>query len=109
MKTQMKAKTLVTVILSICLVLMAASLLAIRSCQPPSMKAELIESSSCSVCAPPSNQQNCIGCGMAMAEVATPYVTSYQGKEYRFCCKECAADFEKDPAAYLAKHPALKK
>lgn len=109
MKTQMKPKTLVTVLLSICLVLMTASLVAMKACHPGASCAELIDSNSCSVCAPPSNQQKCIGCGMAMAEVATPYVTSYQGKEYRFCCKECAADFEKDPAAYLAKHSVPKQ
>lgn len=101
----MKPKTLLTILLFICLVLMAASLIAMKACHSGASCAELIDSNSCSVCAPPSNQQKCIGCGMAMAEVATPYIISYQGKEYRFCCKECAATFEKNPAAYLSKHP----
>jgi YHS domain-containing protein len=109
MKTQMKSKTLVTLLSAICLVLMAASLVAMKTCHSGATCAEFIDSNSCSVCAPPSTQQKCIGCGMAMAEVAKPYVTSYQGKEYRFCSKECAADFEKDPAAYLAKHPVPKQ
>lgn len=105
----MKPKTLVISILSLCLVLMAASLLAIRSCHPPATSAVLISESSCSVCAPPSTQRKCIGCGMSLADTGAPYDASYQGKTYRFCCKECATAFEKDPAAFLAKHPALQQ
>lgn len=105
----MKPKSIVMILSAICLVLMAASLLAIKACHPGALTAELIDSSSCSVCAAPSNQQKCIGCGMKMAEIATPYVTSCQGKEYRFSSKESADDFEKDPAAYLAQHPTPKK
>lgn len=46
---------------------------------------------------------------MSLADTGAPYDASYQGKTYRFCCKECATAFEKDPAAFLAKHPALQQ
>lgn len=101
----MKPKTIVTIILGICLVLMAGSLLAYRFTHPGISSAELVESSPCSVCAPPSAKQKCIGCGMNLGDATDPYVATWQGKQYRFCCKECAAKFEKDPVAFLAKQP----
>lgn len=33
----------------------------------------------------------------------------FNGKDYYFCSDECAATFEKDPAAALAKYEAKKK
>ena len=36
-----------------------------------------------------------------------PY--TYEGREVRFCCKGCIADFNKDPATYMAKLDAAAK
>ena len=105
----MKPKTIASTILGICLILMAVSLWAYRSSHPSAASAELIASNSCSVCAPPSTNQKCIGCGISLADEGASYDASYQGKTYRFCCKECATAFEKDPAAFMAKHPALQQ
>lgn len=32
----------------------------------------------------------------------------YQGKKVYFCCSQCKAEFEKDPAKYVAKLPQFK-
>jgi YHS domain-containing protein len=43
----------------------------------------------------------CVVLGNKLGEEATDYV--YKGRLVRFCCKDCIATFEKDPAKYLAK------
>ena len=37
------------------------------------------------------------------ADMGKPYVMVYQGQEVKFCCPMCQADFDKDPAKYMAK------
>jgi YHS domain-containing protein len=37
------------------------------------------------------------------ADMGKPYVMVYQGQEVKFCCPMCKADFDKDPAKYMAK------
>ena len=32
-----------------------------------------------------------------------PVTYSYQGREIKFCCKDCRKDFDKDPAKYIKK------
>jgi len=32
-----------------------------------------------------------------------PYTFVHEGQEIKLCCKDCLADFQKDPAKYLAK------
>ena len=32
-----------------------------------------------------------------------PYTFVHDGQEIKLCCKDCLADFKKDPAKYLAK------
>jgi len=34
--------------------------------------------------------------------MGAPYVFTYEGKEVRLCCEGCRAQFDKDPAKYLA-------
>jgi hypothetical protein len=41
-------------------------------------------------------------------EHGKPYVFVHEGQEIKLCCKDCLADFQKDPAKYLAKLDALK-
>jgi YHS domain-containing protein len=37
------------------------------------------------------------------ADMGKPVVIVYQGQEVKFCCPMCKADFDKDPAKYMAK------
>ena len=41
-------------------------------------------------------------------EHGKPYVFVHDGQEIKLCCKDCLADFQKDPAKYLAKLDAAK-
>ena len=43
------------------------------------------------------------------ADMGKPYVFVYQGQEVKFCCPMCKADFDKDPAKYIAKIRAADK
>jgi YHS domain-containing protein len=36
-------------------------------------------------------------------DMGKPVVIVYQGQEVKFCCADCKADFDKDPAKYIAK------
>ena len=45
----------------------------------------------------------CVVSGEKLDEMGKPVVLNYQGTEVRFCCKDCIAKFQKDPAQYLAK------
>jgi len=37
------------------------------------------------------------------ADMGKPYVFEYKGQEVKLCCPMCKADFDKDPAKYMAK------
>jgi len=36
-------------------------------------------------------------------DMGGPVLYSYQGREIKFCCKDCRKDFDKDPAKYIKK------
>jgi YHS domain-containing protein len=36
-------------------------------------------------------------------DMGAPVLYSYQGREIKFCCKDCRKDFDKDPAKYVKK------
>ena len=36
-------------------------------------------------------------------DMGGPVLYSYQGREIKFCCKDCRKDFDKDPAKYVKK------
>jgi YHS domain-containing protein len=36
-------------------------------------------------------------------DMGAPVLYSYQGREIKFCCKDCRKDFDKDPAQYVKK------
>ena len=42
-------------------------------------------------------------------DMGKPYVFVYQGQEVKMCCPMCKADFDKDPAKYMAKIRAADK
>ncbi|CAG9168439.1 hypothetical protein LMG23992_01131 [Cupriavidus laharis] len=41
-------------------------------------------------------------CGMAIARAGTRHVIEYGGERHYFCCDCCKAEFERDPAKYMA-------
>jgi len=45
----------------------------------------------------------CIVSGEKLGLMGDPVSKTYQGQEVNFCCKHCIEEFEKTPAAYLAK------
>lgn len=45
----------------------------------------------------------CIVSGGKLGSMGDPVAYEYEGREIRFCCKGCVAQFEKNPAAYLEK------
>lgn len=38
-----------------------------------------------------------------------PVILQWQGREVRFCCRDCVEEFKRDPARYLAKLDAAAK
>jgi hypothetical protein len=45
----------------------------------------------------------CVVSGETLGEMGTPVVKVYQGREVKFCCKNCVHDFEADMPRYLAR------
>ncbi len=43
-------------------------------------------------------------CGMTVAP-DSPWRTTYEGKEYTFCCQPCLVKFQADPEKYLGAAP----
>jgi YHS domain-containing protein len=51
----------------------------------------------------PYTLKTCIVSGEKLGEMGDPYVFKYEGREIKFCCKNCVKDFKKDPAKYVKK------
>jgi YHS domain-containing protein len=45
----------------------------------------------------------CIVSGEKLGSMGNAVAITYEGREIKFCCKDCPADFKKDPARYLKK------
>lgn len=43
----------------------------------------------------------CVVSGEKLGEMGEPYIMQHEGREVRFCCKNCRKDFLKEPAKYL--------
>ena len=43
----------------------------------------------------------CVVSDEKLGEMGDPVIFNYEGREVRFCCKDCKKDFVKDPAKYL--------
>ena len=48
-------------------------------------------------------------CGMSVDEKSAAAQTSYRGKTYYFCSKECKASFDADPANYTPKETTVSR
>src|SRR5437870_7640356 len=42
--------------------------------------------------------KTCVVSGEKLGEMGKPYVITNDMREIKFCCKDCAKDFKKDPA-----------
>jgi YHS domain-containing protein len=43
----------------------------------------------------------CLVSGDKIGEMGDPVKTVYKGQEFKFCCKDCVKDFNKDPDKYM--------
>ncbi|MEN9573414.1 MAG: hypothetical protein RL514_1269 [Verrucomicrobiota bacterium] len=50
----------------------------------------------------------CIVGGEKLGSMGKPFVFVHQGQEIKLCCDGCKADFDKEPAKFLAKLAAKK-
>lgn len=53
--------------------------------------------------AKPYPLKTCIVSGEKLGEMGKPVVYVHEGREIKFCCKDCIKDFKKDPAKYVKK------
>ena len=51
----------------------------------------------------------CVVSGEKLGEMGDAVIFNYEGREVRFCCKDCIKDFNKDPEAYLKQIDDAKK
>ena len=51
----------------------------------------------------PYTLKTCIVSGEKLGEMGKPVVYVHEGREVKFCCKDCVKDFKKDPAKYVKK------
>ena len=45
----------------------------------------------------------CVVSGDKLGAMNSPLIINYHGTEVRFCCHDCVASFNENPAKYLAK------
>lgn len=50
----------------------------------------------------------CIVSGEKLGSMGDPVIYSHEGREVRFCCASCEAEFKNNPAQFLAKLDAAK-
>jgi YHS domain-containing protein len=51
----------------------------------------------------PYTLKTCVVSGEKLGEMGKPVVYVHEGREFKFCCKDCVKDFKKDPAKYVKK------
>ena len=51
----------------------------------------------------PYTLKTCIVSGEKLGEMGKPAVYEHEGREIKFCCKDCIKDFKKDPAKFVKK------
>jgi len=51
----------------------------------------------------PYSLETCVVSGEKLGEMGKPFVYQHEGREIKFCCKNCLKDFKKDTAKYIKK------
>jgi hypothetical protein len=64
--------------------------------------------SSQTAAAKPYPLDKCVVSNEKLGEHGQPYVFVHDGEQVKLCCKDCLADFNKDPDKYMAKIAAAK-
>jgi YHS domain-containing protein len=59
--------------------------------------------SSAQAAARPYPLNYCLVSGDKIGEMGDPVQTVYKGQEFKFCCKDCVKDFNKDPDKFMKK------
>jgi YHS domain-containing protein len=72
-------------------------------------KADALTNSTAATPPKPDLLTTCPVSGDKLGEMGPPHVFVYQGQEIKLCCPNCKADFDKDPAKYVAKIRAADK
>lgn len=47
--------------------------------------------------------KTCVVSGEKLGEMGKPVVYVHEGREIKFCCKDCVKDFKKNPTKYVKK------
>ena len=55
------------------------------------------------IAAAPYPLTTCVVSGDKLGAMNSPVIINYHGTEVRFCCHDCVASFNENPAKYLAK------
>ena len=66
-------------------------------------KADAPKSGEAKTAAKPYPLEVCIVGGEKLGSMGKPFVFVHQGQEIKLCCDGCKADFDKEPAKFLAK------
>lgn len=53
--------------------------------------------------AKPYPLDTCLVSGEKLGEMGKPFEIVHEGQQIKFCCKNCAPKFAKDPTKYLSK------
>lgn len=88
--------------------LAAAVLIGCNKNEPAAPKAdapktEAPKSGDAKTAAKPYPLEVCIVGGEKLGSMGKPFVFVHQGQEIKLCCDGCKADFDKEPAKFLAK------
>jgi YHS domain-containing protein len=84
--------------IAVCSLLAGAAALAVAGCK--THEAPSVATASSGV--KPYPLQKCVVSGEAI-EPAKAYTFVRDGQEIKLCCKDCLAEFDKDPQKYMAK------
>ena len=79
------------------LALLAGAPALLTSCGTPGAE------HSTQVAARPYPLNYCLVSGDKIGEMGDPVKTVYKGQEFKFCCKDCVKDFNKDPDKFMKK------
>jgi YHS domain-containing protein len=83
------------------ILILAAATLSVVSCKPS--KSEVPVAATSTESATPYPLDTCLVSGEKLGGMGKPYEFVYEGRQIKFCCKNCLPDFKEDPAKYLAK------
>lgn len=88
------------------IITLASGILALAACKPAksTTAAEPAPATEASTAAAtPYPLDTCLVSGEKLGSMGKPPEIVHEGRQIKFCCKNCIPDFKEDPAKYLAK------